>query len=120
MAATVKDATRIDDHTRGVNFAGHDALAFDLSFHLRAFAEDDRLFRDDVAFDVAVNAERSSNRQGSFERYALVDESCPFFTCAILCGAGPLPCHDKPPLRDCSTLAAHRDKSTQVSKRVVE
>src|SRR6266478_8416473 len=98
MAATVKDSARIDDHARGVNFAGHDALgfdlytafrenhaieaagdhhaiAFDLSFHLRAFAEDDRLLRDDVAFDVAVNAERSCNRERALERYALVDES---------------------------------------------
>src|SRR5467141_4955857 len=114
MAATVKDATRIDDHTRGVNFAGHDALgfdlhtafrenhaieaagdhhaiAFDLSFHLCAFAKDDRLFRDDVAFDVAVDAERSLNCQRALERYALVDEACPFFACATLCGAWPLP-----------------------------
>src|SRR6266436_9690537 len=114
MAATVKDATRIDDHTRGVNFAGHDALgfdlhtafrenhaieaagdhyavAFDLSFHLCAFAEDDGLVRDDVAFDVAVNAERSCNRQRALESYAPVNESCPFFACAILCGAWPLP-----------------------------
>src|SRR6267154_988034 len=69
------------------------AIAFDLTFDLCAIAKDHGLFGDDASLHVAVNAERAGDRQRAFERYALVDKSCPLFTCAVLCSTGPLPCH---------------------------
>src|SRR6267378_6511567 len=121
VAAAVEDSTRIDDHARRVNLSRHhafgfdlhaalrenhaidaarnyDPVALDLSFDLSTFAKDDGLFRNDVAFHVAVNAKRALYRQRTLERYALVDESCPFFASATLCCAGPLPCHFKTPV----------------------
>src|SRR5258707_3570783 len=86
----------------------HYAIALDLTFHFGAFAEDYGLLRDDVALHVAVNAERAFDRQRAFERYALVNESGPLFACAILCGAGPLPCHSIPPNRDSSYFSRAR------------
>ena len=116
MAAAVEDSTRIDDHAGRVNFPSHDSLgldlhaafcenhaieaardyhavALDLSFNLSAFAKDDGLFRNDVAFHVTVDAKGPFYRQRAFEHYALVDESRPFFAGAILRTCGPLPCH---------------------------
>src|SRR5467141_302882 len=122
VAAPVEDSARIDDHARRVNLSSHHAfgldlhaslrenhavetagdhhaIAFNLPFDLCAFAKDHGLFRDDVALYVAVNAERAGDRQRALEGYALVDESCPLFTCATLCRAGPLPCHVKTPVQ---------------------
>src|SRR5713226_5480646 len=80
VAATVKDASWVDHHARRVNFAGnyslgfnlntalgkdypvkapgyHHAIAFDLPLDFGALAENDRLLRNDVPFNVAINAE---------------------------------------------------------------
>src|SRR5258708_29334852 len=75
------------------------AIALDLTFHFCAFAEDYGLLRDDVALHVSVNAERALDCQRAFERYALANESGPLFASAVLCAAGPLPCHSIPPNR---------------------
>src|SRR6267378_6004906 len=117
MAPAIKDTTGINDHARRVNLSrhhtfglnfnaalredhaveasgNHHTISFDLTFHLCAFAQDNCLLRNYVALHVAINAERSSDRERSFERHTLVDESCPLFAAgAILCCAGPLPCH---------------------------
>jgi len=121
VAAAVEDSTRIDDHAWRVNLSRHhafgfdlhaalrenhaieaardyDAVSLDLSFNLSAFAKDDGLFRNDVAFYVTVDAKRAFYRQRALERYALVDESCPFLAGAILRTCGPLPCHFKTPI----------------------
>ena len=86
MATTVEDAPWVDNHTGGVNLSGNNALGFnlhaafgenhtieaagnhyavpfDLSLDFGSLAQDDRLFRDDVSFDVAVNAERTGDRK---------------------------------------------------------
>src|SRR5712692_4636315 len=120
MAAAIEDSARIDDHARSVHLSGHHAfgldlhaplgenhaieaagdhhaVALDLSFHLCTVAKNHGLFRDDVAFHVAIDAECPGDRQRALEGNTLIDESCPFFTCATLCSAGPLPCHIKSP-----------------------
>src|SRR5207245_3473293 len=66
---------------------------FKLSFDLRAFTQDDRLFRDDVTFHVAINPESPLDRQRSLEGHALINESGPLFAGAIFCRSVPLPCH---------------------------
>src|SRR5260370_26251436 len=116
MAPAVEDSAGIDDHARRVDLSGHHSLGFDfnaslgknhsietarddhtialdLTFDLCALTQDHGLLRDDVAFHVAVNAKRAGDCERSFERHALVYESCPFFAGAILRGCGPLPCH---------------------------
>lgn len=108
MAATIEDSSRINDHARGVNLSGNDAFGFnlntpfgkdhtieaagnhytvalDLSLDLRAFAQDDRLLRNDVSFDVAVNAERSCDGKRALKGHALIDETCPLFAACALC-----------------------------------
>src|SRR5260370_11101664 len=121
MAAPVEDPARIDYHAWGVNLSSnnalglnlntpfgknhaieaagnHHAVAFDLSLDFGAFPEDDRLLRDNVSFNVAVNAERAGDCQRSFKGYTLIDETCPdFAACALCCCAVPLPRHCKPP-----------------------
>src|SRR6202043_1364103 len=83
------------NHT--VEAAGdHHAVSFDLSLDLGAFPENHGLFGNDIALDVAVDAERSSDRQGALERHALIDKSSPLFAVAIFPGAGPLPSHASP------------------------
>ena len=107
MAAAVKNSAWIDHHAGGVDFAGYDtfglnfdaalgenhavetagddyAVAFDLSFHFCALSENDRLFGDDVAFDVAVDAKRARKLQRALKRHALIDEAGPLFIRAIL------------------------------------
>ena len=82
MAASIKNPARIDHHARRMHFAGdhtfsfnlnpafgendaiksardHHAVAFDLTLNLRSLAENDGLFRNNVAFHVSVNAERA-------------------------------------------------------------
>ena len=121
MAAAIKDATGINDHAWGVNFAcdnplglylhapfgkdhaieaagNHHAVPFDLSLDFGAFAQDNRLLRDDVSFNVAVNAERAGDRKRPVQGHALVDETCPLFAASTpCCCAGPLPRHGNPP-----------------------
>src|SRR6202008_3453665 len=70
-------------------------VAFDLAFDLGVFTEDQRLLRNDVAFHGAVHAERSFDRDGAFERNALINESCPLFVTAAAGAAGPLPRHNR-------------------------
>jgi hypothetical protein len=107
VAATVKNSAGIDDHAGRMDFAGDNAfglnldaafgeddaieaagddyaVAFDLAFDFSAFAKDDRLLGDDVAFDVAVNAERARKLQRAFKRHALIDEASPLFVRAVL------------------------------------
>src|ERR1700751_1142208 len=70
------------------------AVAFNLTFDLSAFAKHDGLFGNDVAFHVAVNAERAGKRQRAFERHALIDESSPLFAAgAVFRRVAPLPSH---------------------------
>src|SRR5208337_695139 len=73
--------------------SNHHAISFNLSFDFRVFAEDHSLLRDDVAFDVSVNAKRSCQGQRAFERHALINEASPFLTATILRCTGPLPSH---------------------------
>jgi len=121
VTPTIEDAARIDYHARGVNFAGdntlgfnlnaafcknhavepardHHAVAFDLSLDFGPFAEDDRLLRDDVSFDVAVNSERPCDGKRALQGHALIDKTCPLFVASALCRCSwPLPRHHKPP-----------------------
>ena len=121
MAAPIEDAAGINDHAWGVNLTGNNTLGlylhaslgkdhtieapgdhytvpFDLSLDLGAFTQDNRLLRDDVPFDVAVNPERTGDRKRSLQRDTLVDETCPLFAASTLsCCAGPLPRHGNPP-----------------------
>jgi len=59
----------------------------------------------DVAFHVAVNAERAGDRQRSFERHAWSMNPVPLFACAFFAGGGPLPSHIHSPDKVSSTLA---------------
>src|SRR5260370_18441636 len=121
MAATVEDAARIDYHAWGVNLASdnplglnlntpfgknhtieaagnHYAVAFDLSLDFGAFSEDDRFLRDNVSFNVAINAERAGDCKRSFKAYSLIDETSPHFPpWAPWCCAGPALPHAKHP-----------------------
>ncbi len=144
MAAAIEDATGINDHARGVNLAGnntlglylhasfgkdhpieapgnHHAVPFDLSLDFGAFAQDNRLLRDDVSFDVAVNAERTGDCKRALQGHALIDESCPLFAASTLCRcAGPLPRHGNPPGMTPITLPTPADKSTKRCDEGVE
>ena len=145
MATSVKNAAGIDDHTGGVHFAGNyafgfdfhpalrenhaiktpgddHAIAFNLALDLGAFSQNHRLLGNNIALNVAVDAERPRDRQRALESHALVDESSPLFAAAasVLCCAGPLPSHFVPPKQAPSTLAACGRKSTQGYRRVVE
>ena len=137
MAAPVEDAAWIYYHTGRVNFARNDAFGFylnaplgkdhtieaagnnyaialDLTLDFGTLAQDDRLFRDDVSFYVAVNAERTFDGKRSLKGHALVDETCPLFAAsALCCRAGPLPRHRKPPKMTHTTLTTLADKSTK-------
>src|SRR5262249_4325990 len=118
MAPPVKNSTRIDDHTWRMNFTGHhafsfnfntafredhaieptrnyDAIAFDLALDLGAFSQYNRLFGDDIALDVPVDAESTLNLNFALKRNALVNKSGPLFRVASAFGsaAGPLPRH---------------------------
>src|SRR5208282_2103919 len=73
--------------------SNHDAISLNLSFDFCVFAEDHSLLRDNVAFDVSVNAKRSGQRQRAFERDALIYKTRPLLTATILRRPGPLPCH---------------------------
>src|SRR6266849_8983661 len=81
-----------EDHTIE-SARNHHAIPFNLSLNLRAFTQDDRLLRDDVAFHIAVDAERARNGKCSLQGYALIDEPGPLFADSALCCAGPLPRH---------------------------
>ena len=119
MAATVEDAPRIDDHTGRVHLAGNYTLGFDLdsafgennaikaagNYHavplnlaldLRSFSQDHGLLRNDIALDVAVDAERTGDGQSSFKRHTLIDKSSPLFAGAAFRCTGPLPRHFVP------------------------
>jgi hypothetical protein len=106
VAAAVENSAGIDDHAGRVDFTRDDTLClnfyaalgedhavkpagdynvipFDLAFDFGAFAENYSLFRDNVALDVAVDAERAFDLQRPFHGDALIDESCPVFTRAV-------------------------------------
>jgi hypothetical protein len=106
VAAAIEDSARVNDHTGGVNFASnhalglnlhaafgkdhtiesagnHYAIAFNLSLDLGAFPENYRLLGDDIALDVAVDAESSFELERTLERHALINETRPLFTDAI-------------------------------------
>ena len=82
MAAAVEYSARFDHQARRMNFAGDDALGlnlhaafgenysveaagdnylipFDLAFDFGAFAEDERLIAEDIAFDLSFDAKRA-------------------------------------------------------------
>src|SRR6266404_662227 len=61
----------------------HHPVALDLSFNLRAFAQNHGLFGDDVPFYVAVDAERAGDSQCPVEGHALINETRPFFLCVL-------------------------------------
>ena len=108
MATPIKNPAGIDYHARRVNFSGdhalgfnlhaalgknytveapgnHHTIAFNLPLDFRAVPQNHGLFRNDVAFHISIDTERSADRKRSFEGYALIDESCPLFVrCAIL------------------------------------
>lgn len=120
MAAAVEDASGIDYHARGVNLAcndpfgfnlnapfgknhtvetagNHHAVTFDLALDLGTFAQDDRLLRNDISFDIAVYAKRARDRKRPLKGHALVDETRPLFAAATLRRrTGPLPRHGNP------------------------
>ncbi len=108
MAAAIENPSWVDHHAGRMNFARDDAfglnfhaafgedhavkaagndhlVSFNLSFDFGAFAENYRLFRNDVAFDVAVDAECAFDLQRPFHGDALIDEACPLFTRTVLC-----------------------------------
>src|SRR5260370_42181729 len=103
-----------------MHFAGHDALCFDLhaalrkndavkaagdyhavSFNLaldlRAFAENDSLLGNNIALDIAVDAEGSGDGQRALKGHTLIDKSGPMFAVAVFFCAGHLPSHVLPP-----------------------
>lgn len=117
MAATVKNSSWIDYQARRVNFArdhafgldfdaafrkdhavvtagNNHAIAFDLAFDLGIFPKNQCLLGDDVAFDVSVDAESSSDLQRTFHGHALVNKAGPLFTFAVARAAWPLPRHN--------------------------
>ncbi len=102
MAMSIENSPRIYHHARRVHFPGHDALclnlhpalgkydpiksptnhnpvAFNLSFHLGIFTEDNRLLRNYIALHVAINAKGPFQLERAFQRHALIDKSCPLF-----------------------------------------
>src|SRR6266849_7777828 len=110
-----------------MHFAGHDALcsdlhaalrkndavkaagdyhavSFNLALDLRAFAENDSLLGNNIALDIAVDAEGSGEGQRALEGHTLIDKSGPMFAGAVFCCAGPLPRHVVPPNFCCSGL----------------
>jgi len=70
-------ATREDDAVKSPR--DNHAIAFDLAFNLGALAKDHGLFRDDVAFDISINAKRPFECQCTFKQDALIDKTCPLF-----------------------------------------
>jgi hypothetical protein len=137
VATTVEDAPWVDDHTGGVNLSGNNALGFnlhaafgenhtieaagnhyavpfDLSLDFGALAQNNCLLRNDVSFDVSINAERAGYRKRALEGHALIDETCPLFAGPTLCCCtGPLPRHGNPPEMTPITLPTPADKSTK-------
>lgn len=119
VAAAVEDSARVNDHAGGMYFARYDTLglnldaAFGENYAVEAAGDDDAvsldlsldfgtltkhhgLLRDDVALDVAVDAERPRHLQGAFDCHALIDKAGPLFVASGIRTAGPLPSHDNP------------------------
>src|SRR5260370_34833493 len=89
----------------GVQAAGDShADSFNLALDLRAFAENDSLLGNNIALDIAVDAEGSGEGQRALEGHTLIDKSGPMFAGAVFCCAGPLPSHVVPPNFYCSGL----------------
>jgi len=84
-----------------MHFAGHDALglnfyaalgenysieaagynyliAFDLAFDFGAFAKDESLIAEDIAFDLSFDAQCARKFQGSFKAHGPIEEAGPF------------------------------------------
>jgi len=144
VAATIKNSAGVDDHAGRVDFTRNDAfgldfyatfceddavktagnnyvIAFDLAFYLGAFAENDGLLRNNVAFNVAIDAERAFDLQRPFHGDALINKSCPVFACAVFRSARPSPRHLKfPPELSSHTVAACGAKSTRQNALVAE
>lgn len=143
MATAIEDSARVDHHARRMNFTGdhafglnldsafgednaveapgnHYAVSFYLTFDLCGIAEDHGLLGNDIAFDVAVDAERAGELERAFQRHSLIDEACPFLAGpSVVRGTQPLESHTTTPV-DSSTLAAGMRKSTTQLLRVVE
>lgn len=120
MAAAVENPAWIDHHARGMHFtrnhalgfdlnaalgedhaveapSNHHAIAFDLAFNPRAFAQHDGLLRNDVALHVPIDAERTLELERALESHSLVNEASPLFMVASVLGSvGPLPSHHNP------------------------
>jgi len=102
MASAVEDSARVDYHTWRMYFArndafglnldaplgknhaikppgNHHAISFDLSFDFGTVTQNDGLLRNDISFDVSVDAESPGDLQRPFERYTLIYESGPLF-----------------------------------------
>ena len=101
MATAVEDSARFDDQARRVDFAGDDAfgfnfhapfgenhsvkpsgddylIPFDLAFDFGAFAENESLIAENVAFDLRLKPERARKFQRAFKAHGSVKESGPF------------------------------------------
>ena len=120
MTSAIEDSAWVDDHARRMHLAGdhslgfnlHAALrkdhaveppgddhpvSFDLPFYFGAFAEDHCLFRDNITFNVTIDAKRPGHRQSALQRDALVDKAGPLFVVSFFRSAArPLPCHEIP------------------------
>jgi len=142
VAAAIEDPAWIDNHAGRVHFPrdytfglnlntalgeddtveaprDHHTVPFDLTLHFGAFAKHHRLLRDDVTFDIAVDAKRAGDLERAFERHTLIDKACPFFIAAAGGTTGPLPSHEIPQTKDSTTLAACMSMSTmRVGRRV--
>ena len=100
MALAVKDAARLDHQAGRVNLAGHhalghnldptlgenhaiemagncDVISLDLTFYARAFAQNQAVVREDVAFYGSVQAERSGQLERAFQVNTLIEKARP-------------------------------------------
>ena len=107
MAPAVEYSARVDNHAGGVDFTSHHsfglnfhpalckdhpvkssgddhAISLDLSFDFGRVTENDGLLGDDVAFDVAIDAESPSDLQSALKGYTLIDEASPFLAAAAV------------------------------------
>jgi len=53
-------------------------IAFDLAFDFGAFAENESLIAEDIAFDLSLNAERARKFQRAFKAHGPIKEAGPF------------------------------------------
>src|ERR1700736_3981174 len=70
------------------------AIAFNLPFNFRAFAQYYRVLRNNIALHNSVNAKSSADLQRAFQRDPLINKSGPFFSDVVTRCAGPFPGHE--------------------------